>query len=106
MSTNSAAVYKFDIAEVVIFSCAAGLFTWLSIDSHVNRTDNSHPKEMTLAILCDLSKAFDVISHDTLMQKFDFYGIRGIVKDWILNYLTDRTQYVQFEANNPMNHDD
>ncbi len=39
--------------------------------------DNSHPKEMTLAILCDLSKAFDVINHDILMQKLDFYGIRG-----------------------------
>ncbi len=61
--------------------------------------DNTQPKELTLTILCDLSKAFDVINHDILAHKLDFYGIRGIVKDCIINYLTDRSQYVQFEMN-------
>jgi hypothetical protein len=52
-----------------------------------------------MSIFCDLSKAFDVISHDILVKKLDFCGIRGIVKKWILNYLSNRKQFVEFDNN-------
>jgi len=29
-----------------------------------------------------------------LIQKLDFYGIRGIAKDWFASYLSDRQQFV------------
>ena len=58
---------------------------------------NSQPKQLTISIFCDLSKAFDVISHNILLQKLEFYGIRGVAKEWISNYLSDRNQYVEIE---------
>ncbi len=52
-----------------------------------------------MAIFCDLSKAFDVISHDILLDKLQYYGIRSVVNYWFRDYLTYRKQYVLF-ANN------
>ena len=45
------------------------------------KADNVRPKEMTLTILCDSSKAFEVINHGMLIRKLQFYGTRGIVKE-------------------------
>ena len=42
---------------------------------------NSCPKQYTMSILCDLSKAFDVINHKILIQKMNHYGIRGIAEN-------------------------
>jgi len=59
----------------------------------------NHPNpEFTLAIFCDLSKAFDVISHDILLSKLHCYGIRDIAYNWFKNYLTDRVQYVEIDG--------
>ena len=38
--------------------------------------------EYTLATLCDISKAFAVISHKILLQKLINYGIRDIANKW------------------------
>ena len=59
--------------------------------------DQKTPKEHTISIFCDLSKAFDVIDHKILLQKMHFYGFRGIVYNWFENYLTGRRQYVEIE---------
>ena len=58
------------------------------------KADNRH---LTASILCDLSKAFDVINYDILFEKLDHYGIRGIAKNWLVNYLSNRKQYVVYE---------
>ena len=59
--------------------------------------NNLKPKYFTAAIFfCDLSKAFDVIKHNILINKLEHYGITGIVKTWMVNYLTNRRQFVEF----------
>ena len=32
-----------------------------------------------------------------VVEKLEFYGIRGVVNDWVLNYLTDRQQFVKID---------
>jgi hypothetical protein len=51
-------------------------------------------KEYTLAVFCDLSKAFDSLNHDILFRKLERYGFRGKCMLLLKSYLTDRKQYI------------
>ena len=44
----------------------------------------------TIAVFIDLSKAFDTISHEILIQKLECYRIRGTYLNWFQNYLQNR----------------
>ena len=48
------------------------------------------------AVYIDLKKAFDLVDHEYLLFKLEHYGVRGSSLDWFRNYLTTRTQRVQF----------
>ena len=48
-----------------------------------------------IAIFIDLSKAFDTLHINTLLEKLKFYGIKGCALTLFRNYFSNRYQYVK-----------
>ena len=42
--------------------------------------------------MIDLSKAFDTINHNLLIEKLDAYGIHKVELSWFSDYLSERRQ--------------
>ena len=49
-------------------------------------------------IIMDFSKAFDKVPHRRLNYKLDWYAIRGNTREWILDFLSGRSQRVVLEG--------
>ena len=64
------------------------------IDDICNEVNN---KIYSFGIFIDLSKAFDTIDHSLLIKELQHYGVRGIVLDWFVSYLANRSQYVKID---------
>ena len=49
-------------------------------------------------IFYDFSKPFDLVDNEILIQKLQFYGIRGRELNLFKNYLSNRKQYVELNG--------
>ena len=55
------------------------------IDNTIQSVEN---KKHTLSVFLDLSKAFDTIDHTILINKLNWYGVRGRALGWFKSYLS------------------
>ena len=49
-------------------------------------------------IYIDLSKAFDSLNHSISLNKLSHYGTSGCSKELLCSYLSDRSQFVDFNG--------
>ncbi|MFN9908220.1 MAG: reverse transcriptase domain-containing protein, partial [bacterium] len=66
--------------------------------NHLSKALNN--KEHSIAIFCDLRKAFDSCDHEILLRKLSGVGIRGETLAWFKNYLSNRQQLVTISGFN------
>ena len=54
----------------------------------------------TAGVFADLKKAFNTADHNIVLEKLDYYGIRGAPKDWFYSYLDNQKQYDALNGSN------
>ena len=60
---------------------------------HETILENTNADKHSISIYLDLSKAFDSVNHQILLNKLEHYGIRGIALKFFKSYLYNRQQY-------------
>jgi hypothetical protein len=70
----------------------------------IERIQEALDKRMyTIGIFIDLSKAYDVLNHELLLEKLSHYGIRGITNPWFRSYLKNRRQSIEINQSDSQN---
>ena len=71
--------------------------TELAVLEVIDRITNQLDKGITpMNIYLDLSKAFDTLDHDILLNKLQYYRVSGSALRLFKNYLMERKQYVVY----------
>lgn len=88
---------KHNILYAYQFGFRKNMSTSMALNTLVHKFhDAINNDNFMIGIFLDLSRAFDTITHDILLSKLDYYGIRGIALEWFKNYLTSRKQFVSY----------
>ena len=82
------------------FGFQKGLSTNHAILTLINRLQSNFEEgKFTLGVFIDLSKAFDTVNHEILIQKLKHYNVDGPALDLLRNYLSNRKQYIPYGIN-------
>ena len=69
----------------------------------INHVSTALDKKLhTIAIFCDLRKAFDTVNHKILLSKLSKLGVRGNELLWFKDYLSNRKQLVHLNGSNSL----
>ena len=96
-------LYKFLETNNLIYSLQFG-FRQKHLTSHalIHLTDKIREQldkgNFACGIFVDFQNAFDTVDHQILIQKLNYYGIRGIANNWFSSYLQNRTQFVSING--------
>ena len=60
-------------------------------------TDAFSQGKYTLGIFIDLSKAFDAVNHNILLEKLKAYGLQSENLKWFRSYLSNRKQFILYD---------
>jgi hypothetical protein len=77
----------------------------LKWNSHVKALASKLSKISVGGIFCDLTKAYDCINHEILLDKLMFYGVHGKFRSLLESYLKDRYQTVSLGNSHSSNKD-
>lgn len=95
---------KYEIIKPQQFGFQKGKSTTLAAFTLLNKILGFMNVSMPVsAIFFDMSRAFDFVCHETLLAKCERYGIRGVVNDWLRDYLKSRSQFVEVTNTNTNN---
>lgn len=87
---------RFEILSSCQHGFRKGRSTQTAIFNFINKLyDNINEGKWNIALYMDLSKAFDVVSHDLLLAKVDRLGLRGKINQLLKSYLSNRMQLVE-----------
>ena len=73
-----------------------------AVQSFIERIQEALDKRiLTIGIFIDLSKAYDVLNHELLLEKLLSYGVKGTTNLWFRSYLTNRRQSIEINQSDP-----